>query len=209
MKKSELKYFDTGNENVQLYHNTGLSGGVYVATPIWDPWNVIAKGTNRHNRIGDEITPIGFKLRLWVSNKYDRTNVMYRVVACIMPRAYNGAVVTNGSIDPAPAMNLGAVGNYMCLPWDTEKGIKVLYDRIHQISGKVQENSLAAGKECSKLIRLYIKRKRSRNIKYAITNLPVNNIFAVYVIPYDAYGTLTTDNIASCAYNYRLYFKDV
>lgn len=208
MKKTETKYFDAGNENVQMYHNTGLAGGAYCATPIWDPWNVIQKGTNRHNRIGDEIIPRGFKLRLWLSNKDDRTNVLWRIVCCIIPRAYNGAIVTNGSIDPAPAMNLGACGNYLCLPWDTEKGIKVLYDKVIPISGQWQTNSAGAAKENSKLVRLFIKRKKSRNIKYAITNLPVNNIFAVYIIPYDAWATLTTDRLGTVAYNYRLYFKD-
>ena len=32
--------------------------------------------------------------------------------------------------------------------------------------------------------------------------------YALYIIPYDAYGTLYSDNIASCAYDCRLYYKD-
>ena len=36
----------------------------------------------------------------------------------------------------------------------------------------------------------------------------MNNPLAVYLIPYDSYGSLTTDNIASIAWTMRLYWKD-
>lgn len=176
---------------------------------IYDPWSLIAVGTQKYQRIGDSIIPSGCKINLWLSNKADRTNVLYRIVACVLPRSYNGVQASAGSIDPAPVLQAGSVGNYLILPWDKDKGIKVLYDRVHAISGKVQTNSASAGKECSKVVRLYIKRKRSRPIRYTPgTTVPLNNVFAVYCIPYDAYGTLTTDNIASMAYYVRMYYKD-
>jgi hypothetical protein len=208
MKKAETKYYDFANEDVQLYHNTGVTGGAHIRSLFWDPWQLIPQGTNRYNRIGDTISPTGMKINLWISNKADRVNVLYRIVACIVPRSYNGGQVTWGSIDPAPVVQSGACGNYAILPWDKEKGIKVLYDRTFTISGKWQTNAAGALKECSKKVKLYIKRKRAKTIKYTQGGVPINNIMALYVIPYDAYGTLTTDDIASCAYHARLYFKD-
>lgn len=198
---------DIGNENVQLYHNTGVSGGAYVSPTIFNPWVNIARGTARYNRIGDKISPTGMLIRLWLANKLDRPNILYRVVVCVLPRMYSGAVVTGGSIDPGVTVNAGAVGNYLCLPWDKEKGIKVLYDRV--ISNEFKGGLVTTNKESHKLVKIWVKRKRSRPICYDRNEALVNNFMALYVIPYDSYGTLTTDNIASCAQFYRLYFKDL
>nr|WAE42933.1 MAG: capsid protein [Cressdnaviricota sp.] len=208
MKKTETKYLDVGGENVQLYHNTGIPGYAHVGPMIWNPWYTIANGNNRASRIGDKISPLGMKIRLWLSNKLDRPNVSYRIVACIMPRLYQGAVVGPGSVDPAPALTAGTLGNYAVLPWDKEKGIKVLYDKIVKITTPWGDATGNTQKECSKTHNLWIKRKSSRPIVYDNNGYVLNNYFSLYVIPYDAYGSLTTDNIASMAYFYRLYWKD-
>lgn len=39
--------------------------------------------------------------------------------------------------------------------------------------------------------------------------LPKKRSIGVVLVCYDAYGTLQTDNIASCAYNYNTSFKDI
>jgi hypothetical protein len=38
---------------------------------------------------------------------------------------------------------------------------------------------------------------------------PKKRTLGVCLVCYDAYGTLQTDNIASCAYNYNINFKDL
>ena len=166
----------------------------------------LCSGLNQ--RVGDSIQPRGMKLRLWMSNKLDRPNVMYRVIVAIMPRLYNGAAVTAGSIDIAPALSNGTLGNYMCLPIDTQKGIKVLKDKIYAFHSGWGDNSNDTQKEFSNFRQYWIKRKKSRPIKYDYVGNILNNYVAVYVIPYDAYGSLTTDNIASCACLTRMYWKD-
>lgn len=206
-RAAETKYYDAGNENQQLYHNTGVTGYAHVGAVYFNPWQSIVKGTDRSNRIGDTISPVGMLLKLWLSNKFDRPTVSYRVVCCIMPRVYNGALTTAGNVDPGPTMNVGANGNYSVLPWDKEKGIKVLYDKLHVVQG--YDNYAAAGKETHKNVKIWIKRKRGRSIKFDSNNQILNNYFALYVIPYDSYGSLTTDNIASMALFARLYFKDL
>jgi hypothetical protein len=67
------------------------------------------------------------------------------------------------------------------------------------------------GKEFHYYKKLWIKKKGARDIVYDSTNSDqiVNNPVHVWVIPYDSYGTLTTDNIASMAYQGKIYYKDI
>lgn len=214
-KRIELKYFDVGSENVQLYHNVGVVGGL-VSPPqalIFNPWVNIGTGAGRSNRIGDKISPSGMALRIWVANKLDRPNVMYRIIAGIFPKYYAGTAFNGSNLTLYPAPNAGADGNNMSTMVDSEKGIKVLYDRIHNVnagySGNANTAPLAgAGKEAHKMIKIYIKRSKSRQLVYDVNGALVNNIFAMYVIPYDSAGTLQTDNIASVSCWYRMYFRD-
>lgn len=219
MKTAETKRYLHADENLQLYHNTGVTGGTFVRPVLFNPWRFITQGTTENNRIGDEIYPRGMSMRLWMANKWDRPNILYRVVVCILPRMYNASVVASGSIDIGSAVNTGVNGCYITLPIDTTKGIKVLYDKVFRneagLSATSSSNVFGAGwgiygKECHIFKKLWIKRKRANKIKYARATGEVENKFlAVYVIPYDSYGTLTTDNIASCGFVSTLYFKDV
>jgi len=211
MKTAETKRYLHGDENLQLYHNTGVTGGTFVRPVLFNPWRFITQGTTENNRIGDEIYPRGMSMRLWMANKLDRPNILYRVIVCILPRMYNASVVSSGSIDIGSAMNTGVNGCYLTLPVDTTKGIKVLYDKVFRNEiGFSWNNTNNSGKECHLFKKFWIKRKRANKIKYARATGEVENKFlAVYVIPYDSYGTLTTDNIASCGFVSTLYFKDV
>jgi hypothetical protein len=59
-----------------------------------------------------------------------------------------------------------------------------------------------ANKEKHRVIKLWIKRKNSRKILYSTDGNIVNSPLSLYIIPYDSYGTLVSDNIASCAFAY-------
>lgn len=213
MKTAETKIYSLGYENVQLYHNTGVAGLTFVGPLHFNPWNLIAQGTGKQQRVGDTISPRGMSIRLWMANKLDRPNVMYRVMVLVLPKTYNNARVTAGSIDiAAPIWTGGGNGNYMCLPIDTEKGIKVLYDRVFS-NEKGSSNILpGTNKECHIFKKLWIKRRKgSSAIRFESNGAQdiLNKPLAVYCIPYDSYGTLVTDNIASCAYVTRMYYKDI
>jgi len=47
-------------------------------------------------------------------------------------------------------------------------------------------------------------------VKYVNTHVgqPKFIDYGVCIVPYDAWGTLETDNIASVTWSYKLYFKD-
>lgn len=213
MKTAETKELTFGFENQQLYHNTGVSTYIYAAPILFNTWNLISQGTGEQQRLGKEIYPRGFSLRLWIANKLDRPNVMYRLIVCILPKTWNNARVTTGSIDIAEgATHGGACGNYMVLPVDVEKGIKVLYDRVFNCQTGTSGTLVGpANKESHIYKKLWIKSKRNNKCIFESNGAQdiVNKPMAVYLIPYDSYGTLTTDNIASCAGMCKLYWKDI
>jgi hypothetical protein len=70
LKTAETKYFNIAEENVNLYHYVGYSVGVpIVSTPgsltqFFNQWADIQKGTERYNRIGDNIIPTGMSVKL-------------------------------------------------------------------------------------------------------------------------------------------------
>lgn len=216
-RTAETKYHDIGVENQQLYHNlgfglTGIPPTTVSAIPLlFNPWSTITQGTARFNRVGDKITPRGMSLRMYLANKFDRPHNLMRVIVAVLPKVYNGNIVSS-TFDPFQIPNSGILGNTMLYPADSDKGVKFLYDKIFKLDQNGWWSQPAAGynKEPTKYIKLWIKRKRSREIVFdTISSTIVNKPLAIYVIPYEQFSTVTTDNIATCAVNMRMYYKDV
>lgn len=217
LKTAETKFFDIGIQNVQLYHNCGefitLFPGYVTSIVDWfNPWAKILKGDSRFNRIGDKITPRGMSIKLFLANKYDRPNTMYRVIVCTIPKVAAGTITT-ARFDPFQLTNTGVLANHLIQMADQDIGVKFLYDRIFTMKTAVAV-PLAGGagnnKENTRVIKLWIKRKRARDIVFSTSAQEiVNKPLAVYVIPYEQYSTLETDNIATCAGQMRMYYKDI
>ena len=215
LKTAETKFFDIGIQNVQLYHNCGefitLFPGYVTSIVDWfDPWAKILKGTSRFNRVGDKITPRGMSIKLFLANKTDRPNTMYRVIVATIPKVAAGTITT-ARFDPFQLTNTGLLGNHLIQMADHDIGVRFLYDRIIRVGEPLTgDTSLAGQKERTKFIKLWIKRKRSRDIVFSTSAQEiVNKPLAIYVIPYEQYSTLETDNIATCAGQLRMYYKDV
>jgi len=216
MNQAETKYFDVALENLQLYHNLGCSPnppGVLIPVNVtsvgawFNPWGLIDRGTDRFNRIGEEIMPRGISIKMYLANKTDRPNTMIRVIVASLPKLV-GTTVTTNVFDPFQISNSGVNGNNMIWPADKDEGVKFLYDKIHRI-GVQNSNPNYIQREATKVIKLWIKSK-GRKVTYAtFTQNIVNRPLAVYVIPYEQYSTLTTDNVASMAGMLRMYYKDV
>lgn len=221
-RRTETKYFDIGVENQQLYHNTGFGVGVppfpiASINAFFNPWALIQLGTARENRVGDKITPRGMKLNLWLAPKDDRPNIMMRIIVCSLPKVFNAAVVGT-QFNPFQLPNSGIMGNTMLYPLDKDKGVKAFYDRVITLNVGFSASSAGTSvapsannirREPHVYKSLWIKRKRARDIVFDTTSSTiVNKPLAVYVIPYDSFGTLTTDNIASVAGFMRMYYKD-
>ena len=175
---------------------------------MFNVWSVVQPGPARDQRIGDKISPVGMSLTMMLEAKFDRPNTMFRVIVARLPKIYNG-VVTGNIFDPF--QSTGTL-NRMILAADNDIGVRFLYDRIHRF-GPQQQPFLhnGSGRQLTKVVKLWIKRRKgARPIVYN-QNLQqiVNNPIAVYVIPYEEWNTLETDNIAQVDYRCRLYWKDV
>jgi len=218
MKKSETKMYHFAEENIALQHNIGRNSNaapplITMAsfTNIFNIWADIPKGTGSANRIGDRITPRGMSLKIYLATKADRVNTMFRVIIARVPKAINAVTTRFDNVDPfEKTLQLGNNGNKMLMNADSDRGVKFLYDKIHRM-GSTQFNHFNQGKEYTKVFRLWIKSKKSRDILFDSTNSSqiVNNPILMWCIPYEQYGTLETDVIGTIAYEGKLYYKDV
>lgn len=219
MRKAETKTYHFAEENIQLNHNIGRNAGTALLpatgsfTNLFNIWADIPKGTGGNQRIGDRITPRGMMLKIYLANKSDRPNTMIRVIIARCPKAINGVATGVSNVDPfETTLQLGNNGNKMLMNADSDRGIKFLYDKIHTTTSKVAfVDGPGTKKEMTKVFKVWIKSKKSRDILYdsAGASQIVNNPILVWAIPYEQYSTLTTDTVASLAYEGKLYYKDV
>lgn len=209
MKKIETKSLVASGENIQLYHNGGATAGGFSGI-VFNPWQAIAQGAGNNSRIGTEIYPRGMAVRMELFNKLDRPNITYRILVLVIPKIYNG-VATSVSFDWRDTVGSGNT----LLSWiKPDTGIKVLYDKtIRNEVGFSAIASAVAGdqdnKEAHKMLKFYIRSKPGSKLMWDPMGNLINKPIALYVIPYDSYGTLITDNIASCALNTKYYWKDI
>lgn len=192
MKIPEKKVFGFRQENIQLIHNKPT----YLAS-----WLSNKQGLADDNdgsagnlvRDGDEIYLNDINVRLWLSNKSDRPNVMYK--ACLF--WYNSDLTLTDAI---------------CYFTQTNK----MLDRYNteQIS-LIDQQTIFSGpsyaeteKEHSYLCTLRGKWKGKKIIYNEGGTKPKKRDIGMIVVCYDAYGTLQLDNIASFAYDGIIKFRD-
>ena len=206
LKKCETKDAHRILENEQLYHNTPAIQTGFLTTNqgIGDA----DTGLNNYaSRVGNEIILRGLSMKLWLANKLDRPNVMYKIIV------YRYKI--DGSYSNPPYLSQGT-SNYMIRDLDTDqfKILKVKYVNLNvglsATSGATGWGSSGLiGKEAHKIVKFWIPFK---NQKYRYKS--DGSGFGAYwdiglsITTYDSYGTLTTDNIASYALSHKLYFKD-
>ncbi len=194
LRLAETKVVGKQTENVQLFHNKPLYLANLLATQqgVEDPNNL----SNAEARIGDEILLTGCNIKFWLSNKLDRPNVMYRMIMFWYdtPTALSDAVC------------FFTQSNKMLDRPNTEQ-ISII-DQKYIFSGPMYLNGTEKF-ERSQLGTLS-GRWKGRKVVYDEEGvLPKKRSIGVVLVCYDAYGTLQTDNIASCAYNYNTSFKDI
>lgn len=193
LKQSETKRTVLVSDNAQLNHNllTNVVGNLCATS----------QGSGQYQRLGDEIIGRGISIKVWLSNKSDRPNVMYRLLV----------YTTQPFGSTSPSFITGSSSNNILGIVDSDK-IKVLYQKIIKpLSGDFSLEATSSLKEHSTYHSLYINLK-DRKIKYTTDGgsavLYGNNNINFCIIAYDAYGTLTTDTIASASIQSVLYFKD-
>jgi len=202
LKQSETKKCHSVAENLKLYHNVPGIRFSFLRTSqgITDA----DTGANSYaNRIGDEIIARGIGIKLWIANKLDRPNVMYRIIVF----KYESSLTPTATL-----LFKGANGNKMMDNLNKET-ITVMYQKIFSLQTGLSASGDAAGspfvgKECHTYRKIWIPLKNQKVLYNDGGQVPKFLDYGFAIVPYDSYGTLTTDNIASYAIEYNLYFKD-
>lgn len=191
--ETETKTVGTYEENQQLYHNKPFYVGKLLACNqgVKDPDDE----TSSDARIGDEISLTNINVRLWLSNKLDRPNCMYK---CALFWYDEGTSLSD-------AVVYFTQKNKMLDRYNNES-ITII---DQQIVFSTNNYAVDANNHEHSYLCTLGKRYKGRKITYD-EGTPVvkkRNIGMVVVV-YDAFGTLQTDNIASFSYNHIFQFKD-
>jgi hypothetical protein len=192
-KASGVKYYYGSGSNQQLYHNVPSS---YLNSPnLLDaiPWSTGASG-----KIGIRIFVKELVIDALLNNKAARPNVTYRFVVVAAPATASTDAYTelfNGGSFMSPHVPTSSI---------------LLFDRIlpeNQGTNQYLPTANATPLERSTTLRVTVPINRSVTYNES-TGLCATRLMA-YVIAYDAYGSLPTDNIATVATTgYRIAFYD-
>lgn len=200
LRNAETKYAWAAGENEQLYHNGGTGPTYVIRTNLLG----VSQGNTQQTRVGDSVIGQLLSLKLWLTNKSDRPNVMYRCMLVAMPADQYAAASPTGFFR-------GEVANKMIDSINSDRYKILAHKLVVPKAGDYSLESGASNKERSTYVKMLV-RLNGRQIKYITDGgvIPAyqRNLISLVVIPYDAYGTLTTDNIASMAWSYKFYFKD-
>lgn len=202
LRQCETKLSNQTNENQQLYHNrTNYISGLFATNQgTQDPEGL---EFNTRNRVGDEIIARGMKFKWWLSTKTDHPNVMYNIYVFY----YNTLETPTDSNFWRGTNGVGGVMNRMIDAPNPER-IKILKKFTVQPKAAFYEPA-PNGKEFSQYRECWLS-FNNKKITYRRDNVtqPKGWDLGFAIVPYDSYGSLATDNIASFAFSTTLYFKD-
>ncbi len=197
--RTELKHYHLSNDNIQLYHNAS-NGTVALATNVAvNPFNGISQGAGDTQRIGNDIFVKDVQVRLWLSNKLDRPNVIYRIVALFAPQTSASTIPSFSTVFP---------NGSNCLNCFQEQSIyTIVYDRVLNPMGAGSLTQYGTGTQKERSFTHELSVPINKVVSYTGTQTAISSMY-VFVVCYDTYGSLATDNIASYAYGSRIRFKD-
>lgn len=199
MKNSETKIKDYSVGKVEYYHNSPQLLELNQASAL------PARGDGVDNRDGDKIQKIGTKHMMVLGNKYDRTNVTYRLTYITYPRdatySYNTFFINKTGNAMLDRMNT-----------DLVKIIKTIYIKPQKAT-LFAGNSLATGGsgglEYTMVKKVWLPSKSVIRFPDGGSSEASNRKFGVLITAYDAYGTLVTDNICYIQHQISNYYKDL
>lgn len=201
-KQSETKNVPSSHSKIELYHNSGATGGVrQLHAPIeLDGVNQMpAQGISDTQRIGDSIDVRGIKVRLLLGQKLDRHNVTFKIVVI---------KCSTGYVPSLSQMFDNQTGNIMLDSLNTDR-LKVVYHKyIKHVINPDLSGVGGADKEYTFFHRFYLSTPRKLTFT-ADTGKDYDKYkHYLYVFCYDSFGTLVTDNLAYVQGYSNLYYKD-
>lgn len=205
-RTAETKYKEFALENQQLFHNGGTIIPAQYTYQQASNMLTLAQGQDVNGRIGDEVYAIGLSIRLWLSQKLDRPNVAWRIVVYSYPYDVGDATGAIDLFDSTVGFGFNRLLNAI-----NKERYRVLYDKtLSPLSGDYSLEVSSTQRERSRMHNIWIPLKRK--IQYRPNSVNPKNDrdrLGLALIPYDAFGTLTTDNIASFAIYNRYFYKDM
>lgn len=189
----EIKHFGFIDENIQLIHNkvNYLDNFLKCKQGIQDPDNPPADG--QLARIGDELYLRSINIKLWLSNKADRPNCMYRVILFW----YDTAETLNDALCFFTQQN-------KMLDRPNNENISIIDDQY--IFSRSSYTTTT--REHSYLCTVKGKWKKKKITYDEGGSDPKKRTIGLITVAYDAFGTLQSDEIASFAYNASIGIQD-
>lgn len=195
MKKAEAKRRNIDMGKTELYHNSFHLEALNSNTQL------PGEGTGDDDRIGNEIYSSGYLIRALIGQKFDRPNVTFKYYVIKVNRGFTYSY----------SLWFQALMNNVLLDTPHRQNVKVL--KSGTIKPNVGASLAVAGvtREFTFPFKLWLPYKK--HLKLARDG-PVNyvaNDGDIYfmIAPFDAYGTLITDNIAYIDITTTFYYKDV
>lgn len=166
------------------------------------------QGSGDTQRVGDKVISRGFKLHLLFGQKRDRPNVTWRVIV-LAQRPGVGAltyaqmfknVSGNGLLDE---INTDA---YTVLYQKYMKPLKSLGNMSVEVPAVGSD--IPEAKEYTFTRKIFISRKKMYKFETDGGTIHDDKDIYLYALPYDAYGTLSTDNIGYVQVWTKFLYKD-
>lgn len=197
-RSKETHFVDFFWGKTELYHNSYASPFPCFRAQVNIPSGCLPpQGDGDSNRTGNDIQAKGIQVKCMFGCKQDRHNCTFRVMALRVTKGY----------DTGPYGNVfdNQTGNIMLDGVDKDR-VSVLFDKkVHY----KPINPSPDGKEITVFKKFWIPHNTS--YKFYDDGTQSNSYpYDIYfiVMAYDAYGTLTTDNIGYVQTWSRFYFKD-
>lgn len=189
----EKKHFTWLDENKQLLHNKGDYTLNFLSCKQGVEDNEVGTSGSQINRIGDEIILKNINVRLWLSNKSDRPNVMYKCYLfwydpdATLSDAYAFFTAQNKMLDRVNTEVVSIIDQKTIFSGPSYAGTEHERSQLCTLNGSY----------------------KAKKIKYDEGGtVPKFKTIGMCVVCYDAFGTLQSDNIASYAYNASIRFID-
>ncbi|AYP28944.1 MAG: putative capsid protein [Cressdnaviricota sp.] len=192
---AEPKSKSTSVGKTEVFHNV-LTGIAHVNAPL--ATYMPGLGTQDNQRVGDRILVRNFQIRCLFGQKFDRPNVTWRVM-CVAQRPGLGVLTYNLLFETST--NNGMLDKIntdrVTVLW--EKWIKpqrsTLFTTEPTVTGAPQYTANAVTREYTFVRRFWVTRKKTYKFESDGGAQHDDKDIWMYVLPYDAFGTLQTDNI--------------
>ena len=202
MKKVALDTTETKFKNIsipkwELYHNINKQGSVNISSAL------IAQSDNDDGRIGTEIYLTGIKFRMLLGQKADRPNVTFKIYIVEYDSTQAGTLENEDHFYHRVTQNvlLDAVQSHRF------KILKAITYKGNLGSMEVGESS----KEKTYPLSFWVPMRRKLSFQAdsgTMVSMGMKDNLRVMIAAYDAYGTLTSDNIGYAQCCATCYYKD-